>query len=271
MQKSRFFPEIEMDRVKRLRDVSAHIGHAFLASIKRSEKREGIEQEGIIAATYFRRAAANSVLLDDFSLASELFGEAARCYQHARMPYGIVMEALSGRQTNDWSWQATGESPQDVYTLMAELGKKMRPYDSLQKARHQLDEFRGERLGVFAHSLDQYLDLFDAVYMSTKNGKERIHTLREALLPFVQTYSSALQRAKRDKFHWQRLAMIFHPVEPDVIGLLVLTNNAIMGSGLKEYNLLEGLPVSREATEVLSYFLHNIGRGPNNHMEGDEE
>lgn len=271
MQESKFFPEIDMDRVERLRDASAHIGHAFLASIKRSEKREYREKEGIIAATYFRRAAANSLLLDDFSMASEFFEEAARCYQQAQMPYSMVMVALSGRATSDWSWHAAAESPQGVYALMAVLCEKVIHSEYLQKARHKLDEFRGSRLGVFAHPLDQYLDLFDAVYMSMEIARKGVHTLREALLPFIQTYSSALQRARRDQFHWQHLSMVFHPVEPDVIGLLVMTKNAIMRNGLNQSDMLEGLPVSREAIEVLSYFLHNIGRGPNNRMDSDEE
>jgi hypothetical protein len=127
------------------------------------------------------------------------------------------------------------------------------------------DEFRGKHLGVFAIPLEQYLDLFDALYLATQELDMELHGVRQAVLPFIQTYSLALKRARRDTFHWQRLAMIFHPVEPDIVGLLAMTTWALGRRHVSYSDLLEGLPVSHDAVDIL-IAVSITGRRPNNRM-----
>jgi len=271
MLKSGFFPELEPERVLRLRDVAADIGRAYRASLDTSDKQQDKRRVYAFAGTYFRRAAANSLLLGEHSIASKLFGDAARCYQLVGMPYSIVMRALAGKRGHDLSWDKTSDSPQGVYALIGGLDRENRRSERLLRWRHDMDEFRGKRLGILAIPVDLYLDLFDTMAGLELDSGEQVTSLREAMLPFIEIYSSALQRAKRDKFHWTRLTMPFHPVEPDVVGLVAMVANAVVGWQLSPSALFEGLPVSREATSVLNYCISRIGRQPNNRMESDEE
>ena len=271
MNKSIPFQEFKMDRVERLRDACAAVGRSFYSSAEKRTDRQYAHYENAVAATYFRRAAAHSVLLDDFQTACKYFGKASRCYGLAEMPYGILMEVLCGAHTDDSSWGKVTESPQEVYKLIADLGMKKGTLDEVRKSRHKLDDFRGKNLGVLAIPFDQYLDLFDALYLATENPKSGLRRVRQAVLPFVQTYSSALQRAKRDTFHWERLAMVFHPVEPDIVGLLSMTISALGKSRVSHSDLLKGLLVNQEAVNILMYCLDHLTIRPDNYTEHNRE
>ena len=44
------------------------------------------------------------------------------------------------------------------------------------------------------------------------------------LLPFLNTYEVAISSARSKTYHWQRLLMPFHPVEPDILSVLSVAN-----------------------------------------------
>jgi len=72
------------------------LGFAYLKSADRAETHERSQTVMAFAATNFRRAAANAILLDDPRSAMELFSHAARAYASLRMPYALMMLALAG-------------------------------------------------------------------------------------------------------------------------------------------------------------------------------
>lgn len=263
MLKSGFFPEIKSDRVQRLRDVAANIGRAYLA-LNESEGG-GYQNKGqasVVAGTYFRKAAADSMLLGETKEASDLFTTAAKCYRLAGMPYGIVMEALAGNYGPDLSWGDSIDSPQGVYLLIASLSLEVRlskpTLKHLNQVRRKMDDFRGDRLGVLGIPVDLFLDLFDVLQDVVRAPDISLTPLREALLPFLEIYSLALSRAKRDEFHWKRLAMPFHPVEPDIVGLVVMVTDAAVKHRLSPDLLFEGIPVNREAIAALNYCVSKL-------------
>lgn len=255
MPKPVFFEEFEYGRVRRLRDVAAQIARCYLTSEKTRPERKDETYAYAVAATYYRRAAADSLLLGERTASSEWFWEAARCYRVAGMPYSVVMGALTWRGRQRWAWQKMVRSAQGVYLLIDRLGRETESSKRLAMWRKEMDEYRGERLGILAVPVDLYLDLFDAIARMEQDSNLQHRSLREALLPFVQVYSSALRRARRDKFHWSRLAMPFHPLEPDITGLIVMVARAAAKREVSLSAVLEGLPISHETLAVLDYIL----------------
>ncbi|MCP5487719.1 MAG: hypothetical protein H7A43_03635 [Verrucomicrobia bacterium] len=271
MLNSGFFQEIDEKRVRQLRDTSEAIGNAYHKAMRQEDERES-EQLAIIAATYLRRAAANSILLDDFDRCARLFRDAGRLYHHVGSPYGAFMDALGGQHASDFGIHRHKPSSQTVYALLSGVGREWRSQgDFLRMQRKELEEFRGSRIGVLSVPVEYYLELFDVAHEAIGSRDISQARLREAFLPFVHGYSAALQRARRDRYHWTRLAMVFHPVEPDVIGVFLVVGIALMEAGVDFHSLLEGFPVDREALAAVIYCFKRMNRGPNNGMERDKE
>jgi hypothetical protein len=263
-----FFPEFDIQTVLRLRDVAANIGKAYFAKATRSKEAGDKRYLAAVAGTYFRRSAANSLLLGDHRTSSKLFRDSARAYRSIGMPYSVMMKALAGERRLDSTWSQETDSPQAVFPLMQAILRRNQPPERLQAWRHHLEEFRGARLGIFAFQIDLYLDLIDALQVHDWKSPRYLTQVQGALLPFVETYSQALGRARRDKFHWKRLMMPFHPVEPDIVSVVVLTAQAITRHRLSPRSLLAGLPLRDDAYDVLEYCMRTIGRRPKR-KEGD--
>lgn len=264
-----FFPELDPDLVSRLGDVAADIGRAYFAKAKRSKSLDDRMHLSAIAGTYFRRAAANSLLLGNHANSSKLFRSASRSYGSAGMAYSVMMKVLSGDRKLDAVLEVNLHSPQSVYSylLMQATALKFQAPDRIQRWRYHLDDLRGTRLGIFAFPIDLYLDLIDALQVAEGESHTYVARLRRALLPFFETYSQALSRAKRDQFHWKRLIMPFHPVEPDIISVAVITARAVTRRRLTPSSLLEGMPLSHEAYDVLAYCMRTIGMRPKRRTE----
>ena len=109
---------------------------------------------------------------------------------------------------------------------------------------------------------------YSTTYAATKELDMDFRNLHTALLPFVQAYSSALERAKRDRFHWERLAMVFHPIEPDVVGLLAMIRSALRRIPVSHIDFLDGLPISHDALTVLHYCIEHTTSRPDNRWQG---
>lgn len=269
MLESGFFPELNANRVRRLRDMNAAIGRAYRSAMKDAAESQ-MKKNNVIAATYLRYAAANSVLLGDFPQSSDLFVEASSLYVLAGSSYGILMEILGGHHLANSPWFGFSTSAQSVYGLISALGDKSSEPKHLLSFRKKLEDFRGSRIGIFATPVDHYLDVFDGLLKVIETDASP-KLLREALLPFIHTYAAALRRARRDRFHWSRLSMVFHPVEPDLIGLFIIVANALPRANMDYSYIFEGLPVDRETINILTYCIEKLGRNYHNGFERGKE
>lgn len=174
MLKYNLFKELDSETVFRLREGSSNIGKSYLALAKKSKSDHDRRYLATVAGAYFRRAAADSLLLDELENASKLFKSAARCYRLASAPYSIVMKALAGVRRLDKSSlnsEERGRSPEEVFALIELIGRRPRELDSHIQWRHKLDEFRGSRIGIFALQLDSYLEVADAL-LSVARGSQ---------------------------------------------------------------------------------------------------
>jgi hypothetical protein len=233
-----------------------------------------------IAATNFRRAAAHSLLLSEYGQqrdsygfgyendetdelsARALFRKAAEAYHRLRMPYTLLMESFASRRAST-GWRTlthwldeessdgdTRYQQQLIYLLLAvaatlpSSGIGIRPYDEVYR---QLESFRARPLGTLGFPLAYYLDLYAAF-----RGYHRAPTLEEAIFPFIAGYNAAVRQATSNDYHWRRLAMPFHPVEPDVFGVLLLAGRVMEEKeGRTVLSLLERLPLAAVSRTLL--------------------
>jgi hypothetical protein len=119
---------------------------------------------------------------------------------------------------------------------------------------------RSRGLGTLGLPLDAYLNLAQFTVRIPPESKVRIRDDRfdsvyeeapQALAPFLTAYSDALTRAQRNQYHWQRLAMPFHPAEPDILSPLVMLRQPLETIEFSLDEALESLPMTNESRGVL--------------------
>ena len=88
----------------------------------------------------------------------------------------------------------------------------------------QLRRARGSPVGILGLPMAYYVFLLDALHPSVghHDATEQIHV---ALLPFALAFQEALLTAMTHSYHWKRLAMPFHPAEPDILGVFRMVAN----------------------------------------------
>jgi hypothetical protein len=255
-------PEIDPERVLRLRDASRGIGYAYLEY--RQEKREDYKSHTnlLVAATYFRRAAAHSLLLNDLNDARSSFSMASDCYAKAGSSYNILMKVLSSDKSkrNSSHRQELRETATDVYLLFESLYIEKVFSDENDFTRKRLDEFRGKRIGVLPMPVEKYLDLYDTLKKVISRNRDSKKELQTVILPFVETFCSAFMRARKDLYHWKMLATPFHPVEPDTLGLLVMADAVLRPRDYLVKKIIRRLPVPAEPCKVLCSALESLCR-----------
>lgn len=175
----------------------------------------------VIAASNFRRAGAHSLLLGEFDFAREMFGRSAGAYYDAAFPYGVMMEVLTGRNWQHFDgvppFTRRDERPgalqhQRVYSLLAAVSRQGPMRDRALAAAREFSQPRSIPLGVLGIPLGDFVDLASA--LATGEG------VRQAVVPFLQTYNRAFERAWANSHKWAHLGMTFHPAEPDIISVL---------------------------------------------------
>lgn len=70
------------------------IGTAYLSHVGKNVERDHWESVAF-AARALRRAGSHALLLDDANLATEMFGNSAKCYAALHRPYGAMMWSLA--------------------------------------------------------------------------------------------------------------------------------------------------------------------------------
>lgn len=261
---------LEPDRISR--DLEVSEGLARTHRVRAEGRQEGESLSLSVAATFFRRAAANALLLGSYASAKRLFLEASFAFQELDLPYSVVLSALSSegpriteRLTYRWlnvfaeHEVVDGVAPQLAYVVLAQssLGElRQIPVDRLARIRGILDPYRTRQLGVLGVSVGALLDLSDSLVPEI--GQRRID-LDEALAPFLGTYNSAIRQAIQHHYHWERLALPFHPADPDTFGILALTNSAVqIRRNVVLQQIIEQAAIARESKYLMTTMLEGM-------------
>jgi hypothetical protein len=267
-----FLQELHLRPERIVRDLDICIGLAKTYQQRSADTTEGVTIAQSVSATYFRRAAANALLLGRYADATELFLEATFVYRDLGLPYSVVVAALSseGRGVTEqltYSWLGAHNHheitesavPQLAYVVLAQLTSaksRQTTIKQLASVRRDLDPYRLRPLGALGISVGTFLDLFDSLVPEI--GQSKID-LSEAISPFFSAYNAAIRHTIQNHYHWERLALPFHPADPDIYGVLTLTNSALqMHRDVTLQRFIEKAAIARESKYLLSTILDGI-------------
>ena len=265
---------IDVELIRRDLDFHRGIARGYLSQ---SEHEQPERWEAVaFAATAFRRAGSHALLLDETELATQLFADSAKCYDRLHRPYSAMMWSLARNQglastSSERSLlefvQSEGRYPSErfgqlAYTLLIE-GATRAVEPSAKPNQEFIGLFRrtvGEltalstsplgRMGIpiashlhLATSMEEQADLSDVQYF---------------LSPFLNAYELALETARSKQYHWHRLLMPFHPVEPDIVSVLLVSNTWFRRRGLKLADFIRGRADNRLASMLLPDALEQL-------------
>lgn len=264
--------ELRLDPETISRDSEVSLGLARVYKQQPSVDQENNFNRLAIAATYFRRAAANSLLLGENTFAQSLFGEASAVYQRLGLPYSVAIAALSSERRSlseefiygwphDFEYREVVERaiPQLAYVVLAQASlteSRQVPHERIINIRKELEPYRLRSLGVLGVPVGTILDLYDALVPTVALGKIE---LAESLMPFFGVYNTAIRQTSQNRYHWERLALPFHPAEPDIFSILTLANYALQihhDSSVKRF--IEQAPIALKSRYLLSTILEAI-------------
>ncbi len=228
-------------------DLIEHDMNACIASAYyyREMQREASNYQQF-SATLLRRAASHALLvMKDVEERDRLFQSAANAYRELQMPYGCMMLAFVKHENVDFSpyvrlLRENLETQDDqiesvlqhIYLLIASVHPRWSRQLAKANAqtREELNPYRQTTIGIPGIVIGDYLDLYDALqslFNSNINRNVSLSRVRQALQPFITTYNKALERIREDQYHWERLAVPFHPAELDVFAVLLYTHKAL--------------------------------------------
>jgi len=244
---------LDAARVRRQREVYAGIGRAYLAHAQSQEDPADRELTLFAAATNLRRAAANSLLLNDTDQGTRLFDEAAETYVAAGTAYGFFLELFGRRQRrSERRFPYEPKNAADVWLLWspdAMLHDLRVSPEKTVRFRRQLDAYRTERVGILGLPVAAHLELFDSLALPPLDTAE--YALSEALFPFLGAYSAAIRRCRSDHYHWSRLTMPFHPIEPDILGVLLVVSRWLTSQQRSVSRTILALPIGGDVITLI--------------------
>jgi hypothetical protein len=110
------------------------------------------------------------------------------------------------------------------------------------------DSRRVDPLGLMGLPIATYLALAGAMEEESDPRDVQYY-----LSPFLNAYEVAVATARLKKYHWSRLLMPFHPVEPDVLSVLSVANNWFKRHKLKLTDFVRERTESRVAATLLPF------------------
>ena len=243
-------------------------GMAYLSHVGQYVERDHWESVAF-AATAFRRAGAHALLLDDAKLATEMFGNSAKCYEALRRPYGAMMWSLAQKFDvalasaedsvrefiRSEGRSPSGQSGQLAFPLLVEgairTGDQAQEdshprRDSFRRIASELTAFSTAPLGILGIPIESYLSLTASMQ---EDGDP--HETEYRLLPFLNAYEIAITTARSKRYHWRRLLMPFHPVEPDVLSVFAVANAWFRRHEIALSSLIRERSESRFASKLL--------------------
>jgi hypothetical protein len=198
----------------------------------------------ITAASSFRQAGADAMLLGNAPEMRDAFGNASRIYAQLGSPYTALMEALA--DANETNLRDSPEIPVDQRSLKyfglrdqeAEIiYLLLRGHSEVQLTESLLNRRRTATLGMLDLPLSDYLQLISAL---ERNSQQQ---LIESLRRFVAAYDEAVLLASSRTVPWRLLVQRIHPAEPDIIGVLVMVQlrlrNDRLAQALREIKMSE--------------------------------
>lgn len=288
--------EIDVQAVEWDAKSSVGVGQHYISQANEAaDSEDGGETKYLAAATAFRRAACHYLSLDQPEKAANLFSRAANAYYRTDNAYAYLLAALTDEETdlpssleyfkspgNDSdaaSWANSPDeerfprriTPNSIYAALDLVRQRdyRAEYESIPKSE-QFAAKRSSGLGTLGLPLDTYLNLAQLAIRvppggrEVKNVNEQFAPLREearqVLTPLLSAYSNALSQAQQNSYHWKRLAMPFHPAEPDILGPLVMLREPLEMIDFDLVEELAGTPISGESRRVLGDFLNFLTR-----------
>jgi hypothetical protein len=251
------------------------VGMGYLSHIVQYSERRSWEPIAY-AATAFRRAGSHALLLDDAVFAKEMFANSAKCYEVLHRPYAVMMWALaqnfatasesSERSVLDFI-ASEGQYPphqsgQLAYPLLIEgvMDFENQPVNAAQARQgrfrsvtSELSAFSTTPLGIMGIPIDSYLGLAASMEEAANPHEVEYH-----LLPFLNAYEVAITTARSKTYHWKRLLMPFHPVEPDILAVFSIANTWFKRRKVTLADFLRERTDSRLASKLLSAALEQI-------------
>lgn len=180
------------------------------------------------------------------------FRKAREAYRALGEPYSFIMSAFVSDDESAYShserFREHLDSPTGhfAYVLLAEAA--LESSERRRPARQYTDVPYADALGVLGLPSGIYLNLAVALSEADSNSTRRI---ARSLLPFVTAFDLALTQARQNEYHWKRLALPFHPAEPDILGVAILVETYLLRRQLSILSILETIPISILAAEVI--------------------
>lgn len=266
---------IDVELVARDLDFHRGVGAGYFSSLERASKEQRWESIAF-AATAFRRAGSHALLLDDVGLATQMFADAAKCYDTLGRPYAAMMWSLarnlqSASAASERSLLefvvSEGRYPverfdQLAYSLLVDSviepaskhEREPQPrYSRFRRVANELTAFSTTPVGMMGIPMASYLSLAT----SLEEGAEP-YDVQYLLLPFLNAYELAIMTARSKRYHWRRLLMPFHPIEPDILSVLFVANAWFKRRKQPLTNFIRGRSESILASRLLSDALEQM-------------
>lgn len=264
-----FEDQIDYEFVKR--DFEFCVGYGNAMMMENTPNTVDEFDRTLTAATYFHRAAEQGVLLgignynylsvEWVNVVRQLIATAAMQYVRWGSPYSIMLMRVARiNLTNMASYTVISNYFLDEYFQDHKSYIVVRPAKMIQyvyvlmagefaqsaEVREQLEPLRHHRIGVLSISIHQILNVLDAI-----SGRK--DAVPEAMMPILMLYDEALQTAMLNRYHFRRLLMSFHPVNFEVICLLLR-----VGKQSAAINLVEQSPISVVSKQFLIRLLSRL-------------
>ena len=235
--------KLEVDTEFVARDLEFHrgVGAGYFSHIEQYLEQRRWEPIAF-AATSFRRAGSHALLLDSVNLAQDMFAKSAHCYERLHCPYASMMWSLARNlklasklsERNLFEFVVSegrypsGRCGQLAYPLLVvsvteaddqdtpELQERKRWFRQLA---NELSAFSTTPIGMMGIPMASYLNLATSI-----EAEAAPHHVQHLLLPFLDAYEVAVVTARSKTYHWRRLLLPFHPIEPDILSVLCVAN-----------------------------------------------